>query len=181
MKLIPRLYNLESGKILIDGYDITKTELYSVRRQIGIVPQEPLLFTGSVGENIAITNPDISGDEIVSAAKIANAHDFIMQLPEGYSTNVGERGSRLSGGQKQRIAIARTLISRPRMLIMDEATSALDYESERKVCENIRKSYKDITVLFITHRLSTIKNATKIVMMHQGNICLLYTSPSPRD
>ena len=170
MKLIPRLYNLESGKILIDGYDVSKTELYSVRRQIGIVPQEPLLFSGTVGENIAITNPDISGEEIVSAAKIANAHDFIMQLPEGYSTNVGERGSRLSGGQKQRIAIARTLISRPRMLIMDEATSALDYESERKVCENIRKSYKEITVLFITHRLSTIKNANKIVMMHQGSI-----------
>ncbi len=170
MKLIPRLYNLESGKILIDGYDVTKTELYSVRRQIGIVPQEPLLFSGTVGENIAITNPEISGDEIVSAAKIANAHEFIMQLPEGYSTDVGERGSRLSGGQKQRIAIARTLISRPRMLIMDEATSALDYESERKVCENIRKSYKNITVLFITHRLSTIKNATKIVMMHQGTI-----------
>ena len=170
MKLIPRLYNLESGKILIDGYDVTKTELYSVRRQIGIVPQEPLLFSGTVGENIAITNPDISGDEIVSAAQIANAHDFIMQLPEGYSTSVGERGSRLSGGQKQRIAIARTLISRPRMLIMDEATSALDYESERKVCENIRNSYKEITVLFITHRLSTIKNANKIVMMHQGTI-----------
>ncbi len=170
MKLLPRLYNLEFGKILIDGYDVSKTELYSVRRQIGIVPQEPLLFSGSISENIAVTNPQTSADEIVKAAKLANAHDFIMNLPEGYSSDVGERGSRLSGGQKQRIAIARTLLSRPRMLIMDEATSALDYESESKVCNNIRESYKNITVLFITHRLSTIKNADKIVMMHQGTI-----------
>ncbi len=170
MKLLPRLYNLEYGKILIDGYDVSKTELYSVRRQIGIVPQEPLLFSGSISENIAVTNPQTSADEIVKAAKLANAHDFIMNLPEGYSSDVGERGSRLSGGQKQRIAIARTLLSRPRMLIMDEATSALDYESESKVCNNIRESYKSITVLFITHRLSTIKSADKIVMMHQGTI-----------
>jgi len=170
MKLLPRLYDLEFGKILIDGYDVSKTELYSVRRQIGIVPQEPLLFSGSVSDNIAATNPQTSSEEITKAAKLADAHDFIMNLTEGYSSDVGERGSRLSGGQKQRIAIARTLLSRPRMLIMDEATSALDYQSENKVCNNIRESYKNITVLFITHRLSTIKNADKIVMMHQGAI-----------
>ncbi len=181
MKLLPRLYDLEFGKILIDGYDVSKTELYSVRRQIGIVPQEPLLFSGSISENIAVTNPQTSADDIVNAAKLANAHDFIMSLPEGYSSDVGERGSRLSGGQKQRIAIARTLLSRPRMLIMDEATSALDYESESKVCNNIKENYKNTTVLFITHRLSTIKNADKIVMMHQGTISEIGTHSELMD
>ena len=170
MKLVPRLYEVDSGRIIIDNYDISKVELYSLRKQIGVVPQEPLLFSGSISENIAITNPDINEEEIVRAAKIANAHDFIMELPEGYSSDVGERGSRLSGGQKQRIAIARTLVTKPRLLIMDEATSALDYDSERKVCENLRKNSNEMTVFFITHRLSTIKNADKIVMMSEGSI-----------
>ena len=170
MKLLPRLYEINNGKILIDNYDIQKIELYSLRKQIGIVPQEPLLFSGSVSENIAITNPNSSSNEIVEAAKAANAHDFIMELPEGYSTNVGERGAGLSGGQKQRIAIARTILNKPKLLIMDEATSALDYNSERKVCENLRKSCKNKTVFFITHRLTTIKNADIIIMMDQGNI-----------
>ena len=170
MKLLPRLYKPNSGKILIDGYDINKVELYSLRRQIGIVPQEPLLFAGSVSENIALTDPDSSSEEIVRAAKIANAHDFIMELPDGYSSNVGERGSGLSGGQKQRIAIARTLLSNPKLLIMDEATSALDYESENKVCQGLKESCKNSTVFFITHRLSTVKNADLIVMLHEGGI-----------
>jgi len=170
MKLLPRLYSLDSGKILIDEYDISKVELYSLRKQIGIVPQEPLLFSGSVSENIGITDPNVGEKEIINAAKIANAHDFIMDLPDGYSTDVGERGSRLSGGQRQRIAIARTLVTKPKLLIMDEATSALDYDSERKVCENLKKSCKDVTVFFITHRLSTIKNADKIIMMSDGSI-----------
>ena len=170
MKLLPRLYEVDNGKIIIDKYDISKVELYSLRKQIGVVPQEPLLFSGSISENIAITNPDINESEIVRAAKIANAHDFIMELPEGYSSDVGERGSRLSGGQKQRIAIARTLVSKPRLLIMDEATSALDYDSERKVCENLKENSNEMTVFFITHRLSTIKNADKIVMMADGSV-----------
>ena len=170
MKLLPRLYEIEQGRILIDGFDINKVELYSLRRQIGIVPQDPLLFAGSVSENIALTNPDISADDIIEAAKIADAHDFIMDLPLGYSTNVGERGASLSGGQKQRLAIARTLISKPRLIIMDEATSALDYETESNVCENLRQNCKGLTVFFITHRLSTIKNADKVIMMHKGNI-----------
>ncbi len=170
MKLLPRLYKANSGKILIDGYDINKVELYSLRRQIGIVPQEPLLFAGSVSENIALTDPDSSSEEIVRAAKIANAHEFIMELPDGYSSNVGERGSGLSGGQKQRIAIARTLLSNPKLLIMDEATSALDYESENKVCQGLKKSCNNSTVFFITHRLSTVKNADLIVMLHEGSI-----------
>ena len=168
MKLLPRLYEPRKGRILIDGYDISKVELYSLRRQIGIVPQDPLLFAGTVSENIALTNPDTTSDEIVRAAKIACAHEFIMQLPQGYSSNVGERGAGLSGGQRQRIAIARTLLSKPKLLIMDEATSALDYDTERKVCENMRQECKGSTVFFITHRLNTIKNADNIILLDKG-------------
>ena len=170
MKLLPRLYAPDKGRILIDDYDIDKVELYSLRRQIGIVPQDPLLFSGTVSENIALTNPDASSEEIVSAARLANAHDFIMELPSGYSTPVGERGANLSGGQRQRVAIARTLLSNPKLLVMDEATSALDYETERKVCDNLHGKLVDQTVFFITHRLSTIRQADVIVMMHQGAI-----------
>ena len=170
MKLLPRLYNINRGRILIDGYDISKTELYSLRRQIGIVPQEPLLFSGSVSENISVVSPDATSDEIVEAAKLASAHNFIMELPEGYSTRVGERGGGLSGGQKQRIAIARTLINRPKLLILDEATSALDYQTEKEVCENLRLAGINSTVFFITHRLSTIKNADTILMLHEGRL-----------
>jgi len=170
MKLLPRLYSPTKGRILVDRYDIDKVELYSLRRQIGIVPQDPLLFSGTISENIALTNPEASSDAIVQAARIAAAHDFIMELPNGYSTSVGERGASLSGGQRQRIAIARTLLSNPRLLVMDEATSALDYDTERQVCDNLRESLKDSSVFFITHRLSTIRRADQIVMMHQGAI-----------
>ena len=170
MKLLPRLYDPGQGRILIDGYDIGKVELYSLRRQIGIVPQDPLLFSGTVSENIALTNPEASSEEIVRAARLANAHDFIMELPSGYSTPVGERGAALSGGQRQRVAIARTLLSNPKLLVMDEATSALDYETERKVCDNLLENLKDQTVFFITHRLSTIRQAEMIVMLHQGAV-----------
>ena len=170
MKLLPRLYDPEEGRILIDDYDIGKVELYSLRRQIGIVPQDPLLFSGTVSENIALTNPEASSEEIVRAARLANAHDFIMELPSGYSTPVGERGAALSGGQRQRVAIARTLLSNPKLLVMDEATSALDYETERKVCDNLLENLDDQTVFFITHRLSTIRQADMIVMLHQGAV-----------
>jgi ATP-binding cassette subfamily B protein len=170
MKLLPRLYSPESGRVLIDDYDISKVELYSLRRQIGIVPQDPLLFAGSVSENIALTDPDASSDSIVEAARIACAHEFIMQLQSGYSSDVGERGSGLSGGQRQRLAIARTLLSKPKLMVLDEATSALDYDTERRVCENLRERLKGCTVFFITHRLSTIRNADRIVMMDQGAI-----------
>ena len=170
MKLLPRLYSPNQGRILIDNYDIDKVELYSLRRQIGIVPQDPLLFSGSVNENIALTQPDASSEEIVMAAKVACAHDFIMELPAGYSTPVGERGASLSGGQRQRIAIARTLLANPKLLVMDEATSALDYETERKVCDNLIQALHDCTVFFITHRLSTVRRADLIVVMHQGAV-----------
>ncbi len=170
MKLLPRLYSPTKGRILVDGYDIDKVELYSLRRQVGIVPQDPLLFSGTISENIALTNPEAPSDAIVEAARIAGAHDFIMELSSGYSTPLGERGASLSGGQRQRIAIARTLLSQPQLLVMDEATSALDYDTERQVCDNLREAMSQSTVFFITHRLSTIRRADLIVMMHQGAI-----------
>jgi HlyB family type I secretion system ABC transporter len=169
MKLLPRLYELESGRIVIDGYDIAKVELYSLRQQVGIVPQDTLLFDGTVQENIALTCPNASSDEIIYAAKVAAAHEFIMGLPNGYNTRVGERGSALSGGQRQRIAIARTVLQNPNLLILDEATSALDYDSERQVCLNLAEVFHDRTVFFITHRLSTIKNADVILLMDKGS------------
>jgi ATP-binding cassette subfamily B protein len=170
MKLLPRLYSLESGRILIDGYDISKIELYSLRQQVGIVPQDTLLFEGTVQENIALNHPDATSEEIIAAAKVAAAHEFIMSLPNGYNTRVGERGAALSGGQRQRIAIARTVLQNPRLLILDEATSALDYESERQVCLNLAETFRNRTVFFITHRLSTIRNADVIVMLDRGSI-----------
>ena len=170
MKLLPRLYSPSTGIVKIDGYDIDKIELYSLRRQIGIVPQDPLLFTGTVSENISLTNPDAESDDIVRVAKLACAHDFIMELPLGYSTPVGERGGTLSGGQRQRIAIARTLLGNPKLLVMDEATSALDYETERKVCNNLLDNLSDCTVFFITHRLSTIRRADRVILLHQGAV-----------
>jgi len=168
-KLLSRLYEPEAGRILVDGYDVNKVELYSLRRQVGVVPQETLLFEGSIQDNIALTNPEAEPEEIEYAAKVAAAHDFIMEaLPNGYNTQVGERGSSLSGGQKQRIAIARSVLQRPRILVLDEATSALDYLTEREVCNNLKEAFHDTTVFFITHRLDTIKDADMIIMMHEG-------------
>jgi ATP-binding cassette subfamily B protein len=135
-----------------------------------MVLQDTLLFNGTVRENIALTNPEASDEEIIQAAKIAVAHDFIMSLPQGYNTIVGERGSSLSGGQRQRIAIARTVLQNPKMLILDEATSALDYHSEHQVCENLAAAFSHRTVFFITHRLSTVRNADVILMMDQGSV-----------
>jgi ATP-binding cassette subfamily B protein len=169
-KLLPRLYEPTTGTIQIDNYDISKVELYSLRRQIGMVLQDTLLFNGTVQENIALTNPEASPEQIIAAAKIAAAHDFIMSLPNGYNTNVGERGSALSGGQRQRIAIARTVLQNPKLLILDEATSALDYDSERQVCRNLAAAFHSRTVFFITHRLATVKNADAILVMDKGLI-----------
>ena len=170
-KCLPRLYDLESGRILIDGYDIHKVELYSLRRQIGMVLQDTLLFDTTVQENIALTNPDATPEEIVAAAKVAFAHDFIMSLPNGYNTRVGENGVLLSPvGQRQRIAIARTVLQKPHLLILDEATSALDLHSERQVCQNLMATFRGRTVFFITHRLATIRSADRILMMDKGAI-----------
>lgn len=169
-KILPRLYELNSGRISIDGYDISKVELYSLRSQIGVVLQDTLLFDGTVQENIALTNPDATAEDIIDAAKVAFAHDFIMSLPHGYNTRVGERGAALSGGQRQRIAIARTVLQNPKLLILDEATSALDYNTERSVCLNLAEAFKGKTVFFITHRLATIRNADAIVMLDAGTV-----------
>jgi ATP-binding cassette subfamily B protein len=169
-KLLVRLYDWETGRILIDGYDVSKVELYSLRRQIGVVPQDPLLFDGTVQENIAMHNPEASSEEIIAAAQVAAAHDFIMELPNGYNSRVGERGANLSGGQRQRIAIARTVLQQPSLLILDEATSALDYATEQQVSHNLAKAFSKQTVLFITHRLKTIQQANRIIMMEGGAI-----------
>jgi ATP-binding cassette subfamily B protein len=169
-KLMSRLYEPEAGRILIDGYDISKVELYSLRRQVGVVPQDTLLFDGTIQENIALTNPDATTEEIIAAAQIAAAHEFIMSLPNGYNTRAGERGSALSGGQRQRIAIARSVLQQPAMLILDEATSALDYATEHQVSRNLKEAFSDRSVFFITHRLGTIKNADTIVLMDSGSV-----------
>lgn len=170
MKLLPRLYTPEEGRILIDGYDINKVSLTSVRQQIGIVPQDCLLFEGSIRENICMNHPEADTETVIRVARAAVAHEFIMDLPDGYNTLLGERGSGISGGQKQRIAIARTLLQNPNLLILDEATSALDYDTEATLCLNLQKSLKGKTVFFITHRLSTVRKADKIILMHHGKI-----------
>lgn len=169
-KLLTRLYTPEAGLILIDNIDIAKVELYSLRRQFGVVPQESILYEGSIEQNISLTAPDATTEDVIQAAKVACAHDFIMSLPAGYSTQVGEKGSNLSGGQRQRIAIARTILQRPNMLIMDEATSALDYQTERVVCDNLIRELQGRTTIFITHRLSSIISADMIIMMGDGRI-----------
>ena len=170
MKLLPRLYDPNSGRIFIDDYDIGKIELSSLRRQIGIVPQDSLLFEGTIAENISLNDPQATNESIIEAAKLACAHDFIMSLGQGYATQLSERGGNLSGGQRQRIAIARTIISNPQLLIMDEATSALDYNTERQLCLNLQRWAEKRTVLFITHRLSTIKSSDLILVMHEGSL-----------
>ncbi len=169
-KLIQRLYVPESGKILIDGVDISLAEPSWLRRQIGVVLQENYLFSGTIRENIALNNPSASIQEIVHVARLAGAHDFIIELAEGYDTLLGERGEGLSGGQRQRIAIARALLGNPRILIFDEATSALDYESERIIQNNLRQICEGRTVIIIAHRLSTLRTASRIMVMDKGNL-----------
>ena len=170
MKLLPRLYQPNLGSIYVDDYDISKVELASLRRQIGIVPQDSLLFEGTISENIALNDPQASAESIIEAAKVACAHDFIMTLSDGYATQLSERGSNLSGGQSQRIAIARTILSYPLLLVLDEASSALDFATERELCLNLQKWAKNKTVFFITHRLSSIKNSDCILVMHDGEL-----------
>jgi ATP-binding cassette, subfamily B, bacterial HlyB/CyaB len=169
-KLVQRLYVPESGRVLVDGMDLAMVDPAWLRRQIGIVLQENVLFNRSVRENIALADPAMPMERIVAAASLAGAHDFILELSEGYDTIVGERGSTLSGGQRQRIAIARALVADPRILIFDEATSALDYESERIIQQNMRDIAKGRTVLVIAHRLSTVRAADRIVTLEAGRL-----------
>jgi subfamily B ATP-binding cassette protein HlyB/CyaB len=170
VKLVQRLYVPESGRVLVDGVDLALVDTAWLRRQVGIVLQENVLFNRSVHENIALTDPAMPIERVVAAAKLAGAHEFILELPEAYDTIVGERGANLSGGQRQRLAIARALVTNPRILIFDEATSALDYESERIVQENMAEIVKGRTVLIVAHRLSTVRMANRIVTIDHGHL-----------
>jgi subfamily B ATP-binding cassette protein HlyB/CyaB len=169
-KLIQRLYVPETGRVLIDGVDLSLADPAWLRRQIGVVLQENVLFNRTARENIALGDPGMSMDRVVAAAELAGAHEFILGLPEGYGTVIGERGASLSGGQRQRVAIARALVGNPRILIFDEATSALDYESEAAIQANMLRICQDRTVIIIAHRLSTLRNANRIVTIEQGRL-----------
>jgi ATP-binding cassette, subfamily B, bacterial len=170
VNLLPRFYNANQGEILIDGVDIQDVTLKSLRQQIGIVPQENTLFSGTIAQNIAFGKTDFELKDVEAAAKVANAHQFISELSQGYSTYVGERGVNLSGGQRQRIAIARAILLNPRILILDEATSALDSESEALVQEALERIMQDRTVFVIAHRLATVRRAERILVLEKGQI-----------
>jgi subfamily B ATP-binding cassette protein HlyB/CyaB len=169
-KLVQRLYVPEQGRILIDNVDIAQVDAAQIRRQIGVVLQDNWMFNRTVRENIAVTDPAASMDQVMQAARLAGAHDFISELPQGYDTMVGEQGSSLSGGQRQRLAIARALFTHPRILIFDEATSALDYESEQILQRNMAAICKGRTVLIIAHRLSSVRHADGIIVLDKGRI-----------
>jgi len=169
-KLAQRLYQPEAGRVLVDGVDAAVLDPSWLRRQIGVVLQENILFNRSVRENIALADPALPMEQVIAAAKLAGAHDFICRMPQGYDTPIGERGVSLSGGQRQRVAIARALVGDPRILIFDEATSALDYESESIIQSNMRDIVKGRTVLIIAHRLSTVRSADRILTIEDGAI-----------
>jgi len=160
----------ESGRVLIDGIDLALAEASSLRRQIGVVLQENVLFNRSIRENIALADPGAPLEQVIAAARLAGAHEFILELPEAYDTVVGEHGATLSGGQRQRIAIARALMNQPRILIFDEATSALDYESERIIQQNMQSICQGRTVIVIAHRLSAVRHADRILVVDRGQI-----------
>ena len=168
--LIPRFYDVTGGSVCIDGNDVRDVTLQSLRENIGIVQQDVYLFAGTVMDNILYGRPDATREEVIEAARNANAHDFIMELPDGYDTDIGQRGVKLSGGQKQRLSIARVFLKNPRILIFDEATSALDNESERIVQESLETLAKDRTTFVIAHRLSTIRNAERILVLTENGI-----------
>lgn len=170
ISLIPRFYDISKGSLQMDGYDIQELTQESLRRSVGMVLQDNFLFSGSVRENILFGNPNATEEEVISAAKAANAHDFIEQLPLGYETEVGERGVKLSGGQKQRVAIARVFLKDPKVLILDEATSALDLESEHLIQQALQSLSSERTTLIVAHRLSTITHADQIVVLENGEI-----------
>jgi ATP-binding cassette subfamily B protein len=176
--LLLRLHQPSEGRILLDGYDLRQLSLASLRAQIGVVPQDVFLFSGTIRDNIAFGHTDAPLAEVVGAAMLAGAHEFVSQLPLGYETKIGERGQSLSGGQRQRLAIARALFRQPRMLVFDEATSALDSESERAIQQNFEGVLKERTTLVIAHRLSTVRSADLIVVLDQGAIVELGTHES---
>ena len=168
--LLPRFYDVASGAILIDGQDIRGARVADLRGLFGIVSQEPILFNDTVRNNIVFGKADISQEQIEEAARVANAHDFIIKLPQGYHSVIGDRGGKLSGGERQRLTIARAVLKDPPILILDEATSSLDSESEKLVQDALAKLMKDRTTIVIAHRLSTIQNADEIIVMSEGKI-----------
>jgi ATP-binding cassette subfamily B protein len=170
INLICRFYDADEGRIRIDGTDLRSIGQTDLRKQIGVVLQETFLFDGTIAENIAYSKPDATPLDIMRAAKIANAHDFIVRLPDGYDTRVGERGHRLSGGEKQRVSIARAIIHDPRILILDEATASVDTETERQIQEAISRLVKGRTTFAIAHRLSTLRGADRLVVLDKGKI-----------
>jgi subfamily B ATP-binding cassette protein MsbA len=175
INLIARFYDAGTGAVLVDGRDIRTVTTDSLRKQIGIVLQESVLFSGTLEDNIKYGRPDATREQVLDAANAANAHEFIIKLPDGYATVVGERGSKLSGGQRQRIAIARAILKDPRILIFDEATSALDTQSERLIQQAMERLMKNRTSFIIAHRLSTIQNADIILVMEQGQLAEMGT------
>ncbi|MBC8141026.1 MAG: ATP-binding cassette domain-containing protein, partial [Armatimonadetes bacterium] len=175
INMISRFYDPTEGRILIDGVDMKHVKLNDLRRQLGIVLQEPFLFPGTIAENIAYANPDASPIEIMRAAKAANAHDFVMRFPDGYDTQVGERGVRLSGGERQRLSIARAVLHNPRILILDEATASVDTETEAEIQQAISRLIAGRTTFAIAHRLSTLRNADRLVVMDKGKVAEIGT------
>jgi ATP-binding cassette subfamily B protein len=175
INLISRFYDVDDGAILIDGVDVRDVDLHTLRSQIGVVLQEPFLFHGTLAENIAYGKPEASFSEIIDAAKAANAHDFVMRMPEGYDTVVGERGTRLSGGERQRISIARAILKNPRILILDEATSSVDTETEAQIREAIDRLVQNRTTFAIAHRFSTLRNADRLVVLDHGELAEIGT------
>ena len=168
--LIPRFYEVTDGSIQIDGMDIRKMKLEDLRNNIGIVQQDVYLFAGTIMENIRYGNPEATDEDVIRAARRANAHEFIMSFPDGYDTDIGQRGAKLSGGQKQRISIARVFLKNPPILIFDEATSALDNESEKVVQQSLEELAKNRTTFVIAHRLTTIRNARRILVLTEKGI-----------
>jgi len=175
INLLCRFYNVDEGEILIDGVPIRKVALPDLRRQIGIVPQDTFLFSGTIADNIAYAKPGATQEEIVRAAKVANAHDFILRKPDGYETYLGEGGGGLSTGEKQRLAIARAVLHNPRILILDEATSQVDVETESQIQEAVARLTKGRTTFAIAHRLSTLKNADRLIVLKEGEIAEIGT------
>ena len=170
INLLSRFYDVTEGDILVDGIDIRDIKTSDFRRQFGIVLQEPFLFPGTIRDNIAYANPDASTEDVIRAAKAANCHNFLLKFPDGYDTQVGERGQRLSGGERQRISIARAILHDPKILILDEATASVDTETEKQIQEAISNLIKNRTTFAIAHRLSTLRNASRLVVMKEGKM-----------
>jgi ATP-binding cassette subfamily B protein len=168
--LIPRFYDVQAGRVLVDGTDVRRVTLQSLRREIGVIAQDPFLFSATVRENLAFGRPDATDEQIEQAARLAQAHEFIAALPEGYDTVIGERGITLSGGQRQRAAIARAIVVDPRILILDDATASVDATTEAKIREGLREAMRGRTTIIIAHRLSTIALADEIVVLDAGRI-----------